>query len=64
MESQQLVYPIKWPQSNKNAVQLNIHFEKTMHDMFWLFWSEKRVSVITLKVRRAFSFEVSFNKNR
>ena len=34
MESQQLVYPIKGPQSNKNAVQPNIHFDKTMHDMF------------------------------
>ena len=46
MESQQLVYPIKWPQSYKNAFQPNNHFNKTVHDIIWLFWSETRVSVM------------------
>ena len=63
MESQQLVYPIKWPQLYKNAFQPNNHFNKTVHDIIWLFWSETRVSVISCKVRRAFSLEISFNQN-
>ena len=40
----------------------HIQFDKTMHDIFWLFGSEKRSSVITYKVRRAFSMVGSFNQ--
>ena len=35
---------------------------KTMHDIFRFFRSKKCVSVVTCKVRRAFSIEGSFNK--
>ena len=51
--------------SNKNVVQKrsahHIHLEKTIHDIFFSFFPEC-VSVVTCKVRRAFSIEASFNK--
>ena len=41
----------------------HMHFDKTMHDIFsFFFQSQKCVSVITCKVRRAVSIEGSFNK--
>ena len=34
MESQQLSFQLSDPQSYKNIFQPNIHFKKTVHDMF------------------------------
>ena len=39
-----------------------MHFDKTMHDAFRLFLSEKRIFVITNKVRTAFSVGGRFFK--
>ena len=52
--------------SYKNLVQKgsasHIHFDKTMHAIFWCSEVKKRVSVVTCKLRRAFSLDGSFIK--